>query len=172
MNEFRVKYVKLTTDYFVDFLSQENKTFLVLDKDQTVIFDAFQVKPDNKYKFLEWAQKARIKWNFPASWSGNPTDMIVTEDVYKFGVLESVNSNLWLNVTTFPGITFPNTTIVDNEGNTIVIPGGGTPTTITTSNKTFAEMYAEATLQGVFFGEVYLPELYVGKATAGGDLFV
>lgn len=172
MNEFKVKYVKLATDYFVDFLSQENKTFLVLDKDQTVILDVFQVSPENKYKFFEWIQKSKIRWIYPASWSGNPLDTVLTEDVYKFGVLESVNSNLWLNVTTFPGITFPNTTIEDNEGNTIVIPGGGTPTTITTSNKTFAEMYAEATLQGVFFGEIYLPEYYVGLASPGGDLFV
>jgi hypothetical protein len=172
MNEFRVKYIKLATDYFIDFLSEENKTLLITDKDQTVILDAFQVKPNNRYKFLDWVQKARIKWNFPASWSGNPTDMILTEEVYKFGVLESVNTNLWLNVTAFPGITFPDTTITDLEGNTIVIPGGGTPSTITTNNRTFAEMYAEATLQGVFFGEIEMPEFYVGAATPSSDLFV
>jgi hypothetical protein len=172
MNEFRIKYIKLAVDYFIDFLTEENKTLLVLDKDQTKIIDAFQIKPDNKYKFFDWIQKSRITWNFPASWSGNPFDLVALEEVYKFGVLESVNSNLWLNITTFPDITFPNNTIVDNEGNTIVIPGGGIPSTITTSYKTFAEMYAEATLQGVFFGETYLPEFYVGYGAPGGDLFV
>ena len=172
MNEFKVKYIKLATDYFIDFLSEENKTLLVTDKDQTVILDVFQVKPDNRYKFLDWVQKARIKWNFPASWSGNPIDMILTEEIYKFSVLESINTNLWLNVTAFPGVTFPDITTTDLEGNTIIIPGGGTPTTISTNNKTFSEISAEAVLQEVFFGDIELPELYTGEATPGGDLFV
>lgn len=172
MNEFRIKYIKLGVDYFIDFLTEENKTLLVLDKDQTTIIDAFQVKPDNKYKFFDWIQKSRITWNFTASWSGNPSDMVITEDVYKFGVLESINNVLWLNTKTIPGINMPNNTIIDNEGNITIIPGTNIPSTFTTSFKTFAEMYAEATLQGVFFGETYLPELYVGRGTAGGNLFV
>ena len=172
MNEFRVKYIKLSVDYFIDFLSEENKTLLITDKDQTVILDAFQVTPDNKYKFLDWVQKSQITWNFLSSWSGNPMDIIVTEEVYKFGVLESVNNDLWLNFTILPGVPLPDITITDISGNPIVIPGGETPENIITSYKTFSEMYAEATLQGVFFGEIALPELYVGAAIPGGDLFV
>lgn len=172
MNEFRVKYIKLGTDYFIDFLTTENKILIVTDKDQTVLIDVLPVNPSNKYKFLEWIQKSQITWNFPSDWSGNPSDMVVTEDIYKFGVLESLNEELYLNTTVEPGITLPDSIVVNGEGNLITIPGETIPPTNIITTKTFAEMYAEATLQGVFFGEVYLPELYVGRATAGGDLFV
>lgn len=172
MNEFRIKYTKLGVDYFIDFLTEENKTLLVLDKDQTTIIDVFQVKPENKYKFFDWIQKSKITWNFTASWSGNPSDIVVTEDVYKFGVLESTNSTLWTNTNINTSIQIPSTTYTDFEGNIITVPSVSISQKDITSTKTFAEMYAEATLQGVFFGETYLPELYVGRGTAGGDLFV
>jgi hypothetical protein len=172
MNEFKVKYIKLGIDYFVDFLSTENKNILVLDKDQTVILDVFQVSPENKYKFFEWIQKSKIRWIYPASWSGYPSDTVLTEDVYKFGIVESLNEDIYRNTNIIPGFTLPDSYIVNQDGNVISIPGETIPSTDIKTIKTFAEMYAEATLQGVFFGEIYLPEYYVGLASPGGDLFV
>lgn len=172
MNEFRIKYIKLGVDYFIDFLTEENKSLIVTDKDRTVILDVLPIKPENKYKFFDWIQKSRITWNFPASWSGNPSDLVRLEEIYTFGVLESTNSSLWLNTNTDVTIDFPDITYTNGEGETVTISGAEIPQKNTVTTKTFAEMYAEATLQGVFFGEVYLPELYVGYASPGSNLFV
>jgi hypothetical protein len=171
MNEFKVRYVKAGVPTYIDFMTAENKTFLVTDKDETIIVDAFKVDPSNRLKFLEYVQRANIRWVLSAFWSGNPTDMGVTEPLYKFHVLESIDSTVYQNTTTIDGITTPDMSYVDSNGDTVIIPGITTPDTTYSTYKGYMAMYNAAQAASVFYSHLELPEMYVGVGNATGILF-
>jgi hypothetical protein len=171
MNEFKVRYVKAGVPTYIDFMTAENKTFLVTDKNDTIITDAFKVDPSNRLKFLEYVQKADITWDLKASWSGNPMDLLVRESIYRFHVLESLDDTLYQDTIITPGITTPGGTFSDINGNIITIPGVTTSDITYSTYKSFADMYSAALAESVFYSHLGLPQYYVGHADYNGNLF-
>jgi hypothetical protein len=85
--------------------------------------------------------------------------------------LESVDSEIYQDVTVINEITLPDTSYIDSDGDTITIPGATIPETNITSFKSYGDMYSAATAAGAFYSHLGLPEMYVGVANHNGILF-
>lgn len=171
MNEFKVRYIKDGVPTYVDFMSSEDKTFIVTDKDETMIVDAFKVDTFNRLKFLEYVNKSKISWIYTAEWSEDPSDIWASEVLYKFHILETTNTDVIYDTTTMPDIINPDRVYIDSNGDIITIPGETIPGSSFQTLKSFGDMYSSALAESIYFGHLGLPEYYVGLGVPSGQLF-
>ena len=146
----------------IDFTSIENSTVLMVDATTNYVVKTLQVSPINRVEMVKLSRDSRVAWNFSATWSGLPVDIVSVDTLYNFFIVESINQDLFYN-----SIVLSSRTSTDINGNPVTIPGE----TIKYL-KTLGEVSTAVITAGLTVFDLELPKLYAGYAEPDNALFV